>query len=138
MNYSYIDAEVAQDALDPNFGFSLVKGDPLLNIAKNSGSALLFKDIDLGGPSVTLGAGFNYVGKRLGETGFKFANGSFFYLPSYTLTRVMASFSPTERIKLSGEVTNVFDKNYYASSYSRLWVTPGTPRQFMIRAGYKF
>lgn len=138
LNYSYVDAEVAADALDPNFGFSLRKGDPLINIAPHSGSALLFKDFDLGGAAVTLGAGVNYVGKRLGETGFKFADGSFFYLPSYTLTRVMASISPTEHIKLSGEVTNVFDKEYFASSYSRLWIAPGAPRQFMIRAGYTF
>lgn len=138
LNYSYIDAEVAQDALDPNFGFSLRKGDPLLNIAPHGASALLFKDFDLGGAAVTLGAGVNYVGKRLGETGFKFADGQFFYLPSYTLTRVMASVSPTEHVKLSGEVTNVFDKEYLPSSYSRLWIAPGAPRQFMIRAGYTF
>lgn len=138
LNYSYIDAEVAADAFDPNFGLSLRKGDPLINIAPHSGSALLFKDFDLGGAAVTLGAGVNYVGRRLGETGFKFADGSFFYLPAYTLTRVMASIMPTDHIKLSGEVTNVFDTQYFPSSYSRLWVAPGAPRQFMLRAGYTF
>ena len=138
LNYSYIDAEVSEDALDVNFGYSLRSGDPLINIAKNSGSLLLFKDIDLGGPTVTLGGGVNYVGKRLGETGFKFADGSFFMLPGYTLTRLMASFSPNDHLKLSGEVTNVFDKDYFPSSYSRLWLMPGAPRQFMVRAGYSF
>ena len=138
LSYAYIDAEVAANALDASFGYSLSEGDPLINIAKHSGSALLFKDFDLGGSALTLGAGVNYVGKRLGETGFKFADGSFFYLPGYTLTRVMASFSPTEHLKLSGEVTNVFDKDYFPSSYSRLWLMPGAPRQFMVRAGYTF
>ena len=137
-NYAYIDAEVGQDALDPNFGFSLREGDPLLGIAKNSGSLLLFKDFEIGGMTASLGAGVNHVGKRLGETGYRFASGSFFYLPSYTLTRVMASIQPTDNFRISGEVTNLFDETYYASSYSRLWVMPGAPRQYMVRAGFSF
>ncbi|KQN76635.1 TonB-dependent siderophore receptor [Sphingomonas sp. Leaf62] len=138
LNYAYIDAEVAQNALDPNFGFGLREGDPLLNIPKNSGSALLFKDFDIGSSRLTLGAGVNYVGKRLGETGFRFANGEFYYLPAYTLTRVMASYEPTERLRVSGEVTNLFDEHYFPSSYSRLWTLPGAPRQFMVRVGYSY
>ncbi|KQM93638.1 hypothetical protein ASE70_12940 [Sphingomonas sp. Leaf22] len=138
LNYAYVDAEVAQNALDPNFGFGLREGDPLLNIPKNSGSALLFKDFDIGSSRLTLGAGVNYVGKRLGETGFRFASGDFYYLPAYTLTRVMASYEPTERLRVSGEVTNLFDEQYFPSSYSRLWTLPGAPRQFMVRVGYAY
>lgn len=138
LNYAYVDAEVAQNALDPNFGFGLREGDPLLNIPKNSGSALLFKDFDIGSSRLTLGAGVNYVGKRLGETGFRFASGDFYYLPAYTLTRVMASYEPTERLRVSGEVTNLFDEHYFPSSYSRLWTLPGAPRQFMVRVGYAY
>ncbi|MEN2748022.1 TonB-dependent receptor [Sphingomonas sp. T9W2] len=138
LNYAYIDAEVAANALDPNFGFGLREGDPLLNIPKNSGSALLFKDFDIGSSRLTLGAGVNYVGKRLGETGFRFANGEFYYLPGYTLTRVMASYEPNERLRVSGEVTNLFDEHYFPSSYSRLWTLPGAPRQFMVRVGYSY
>lgn len=138
LNYAYIDAEVAANALDPNFGFGLREGDPLLNIPKNSGSALVFKDFDIGSSRLTLGAGVNYVGKRLGETGFRFANGEFYYLPGYTLTRVMASYEPNERLRVSGEVTNLFDEHYFPSSYSRLWTLPGAPRQFMVRVGYSY
>lgn len=138
LNYAYIDAEVAQDALDPNFGFGLREGDPLLNIAKNSGSALVFKDFDIGDQRLTLGAGVNYVGKRLGETGFRFGNGSFYYLPAYTLTRVTAAFEASDRLRISGEVTNLFDVDYFPSSYSRLWTLPGAPRQFMVRLGYSY
>lgn len=137
-NYAYIDAEVAQNALDPNFGFGLREGDPLLNIAKNSGSALVFKDFDIGEKRLTLGAGVNYVGKRLGETGFRFANGDFYYLPAYTLTRVTAAFEATDRLRISGEVTNLFNVHYFPSSYSRLWTLPGAPRQFMVRVGYSY
>lgn len=138
VNYAYTDAEVAENALDPNFGFGLREGDPLLNIPKNSGSALLFKDFDIGSSRLTLGAGVNYVGKRLGETGFRFTGGDFYYLPAYTLTRVMASYEPNERLRVSGEVTNLFDEHYFPSSYSRLWTLPGAPRQFMVRVGYAY
>lgn len=138
LNYAYVDAEVAQNALDPNFGFGLREGDPLLNIPKNSGSALVFKDFDIGGSRLTLGAGVNYVGKRLGETGFRFTNGEFYYLPAYTLTRVTASYEPNDRLRISGEVTNLFDEDYFPSSYSRLWTLPGAPRQFMVRVGYSY
>ena len=86
--YAYLDAEVRTAAIDPNFGFELRVGDPLINIPKNSGSVLLFKDFEFGEQKLTLGAGVNYVGKRLGETGYRFPNaagvagqGPFFNLP---------------------------------------------------------
>ena len=142
--YAYLDAEVRTASLDPNFGFELRVGDPLINIPKNSGSVLLFKDFEFGERKLTLGAGVNYVGKRLGETGYRFPNaagvagqGSFFNLPAYTLTRVNASFDITSHFRVSGEVTNLFDKDYFPSSYSRLWITPGTPRTWTVRLGYK-
>jgi iron complex outermembrane receptor protein len=39
---------------------------------------------------------------------------------------------------VSAEVNNLFDKNYYPSSYSRLWVSPGTPRAFTAHLSYRF
>jgi len=50
----------------------------------------------------------------------------------------MGSYAPTESIKLSFDVTNVFDRTYYPSSYARLWVGPGAPRSYNVRAEYKF
>jgi len=138
LNYAYIDAENAKDTIDPNFGYSLLKGDPLINIAKHSASALVFKDFNILEMTGNIGVGINYVGKRLGETGYKFQNGAFFMLPSYTTTRVTASISPSEHLRVSGEVTNVFDVHYFPSSYSRVWVMPGAPRQFMVRLGYTY
>jgi iron complex outermembrane receptor protein len=138
LNYAYTDAEVAKNALDPSFSYSLLKGDPLINIPKNSASALVFKDFKLFDRKANVGGGINYVGSRLGETGYRDANGNFFTLPHYTLTRVMVSFWATERLKVSSEVTNLFDVHYYPSSYSRVWLMPGAPRQFTVRLGYTF
>ena len=57
------------------------------------------------------GAGVNHISKRLGETGTPF------YLPSYTLVRALASYEPSEAVKISLDVTNLFDKRYYDAIY---------------------
>lgn len=133
--FAYIDAEVREAAIEPNFGFALRAGDPLINIPKTSGSALVVKDFLLGTRKLTLGGGVNYVGRRLGETGYRFPDGSFFELPAYTVARIHGAVDLTERVRLSGEVTNLFDREFFTNSYSRLWVMPGAPRQFFLRLG---
>ena len=35
-------------------------------------------------------------------------------------------------------VDNLFNKQYYASSYSQVWVAPGTERTITLNARYKF
>ena len=132
LTYAYTDAEWATNALDPNFGFQILKGDPLINIPKHQGNALLFKNFSIGDHEAMLGAGVNHVGRRLGETA------TTFFLPSYTIAKVLGSFNITDQIKLSADVNNLFNKKYYASSYAALWVAPGTPRQFTVRASFNF
>ena len=41
-------------------------------------------------------------------------------------------------LNLSLDVDNVFDKVHYTSSYSRLWVTPGTARTVTVGLQAKF
>lgn len=130
--YSYIDAEWAEDVFDPNFSLPIAKGSPLLNIAKHQGNLLVFNNFMIGDMKAMLGGGVTYVGKRLGETGTDF------FLPSYTLVKLMASIEPTENVKISANIHNLFDKHYYPSSFARLWVQPGMPRAFTIRASFSF
>ena len=132
LTYAYTDAGWATNALDPNFAAPIRKGDPLINIPKHQGNALLFNNFNIGDHKVMLGAGVNYVGRRLGETA------TTFFLPSYTLVKVMGSFNVTDQIKVSADVNNLFDKKYYASSYAALWVQPGAPRSFTVRATFDF
>lgn len=133
LSYAYIDAESLVTAGDPNgFGFLIRKGDPLLNIPKNSGNILLTKDFTFGNDKLTVGGGVNYVSKRLGETGV-----TSFQLPAYTLVKLLASYD-IGRFEVSGEVNNLFNVHYYPSSYARLWVTPGTPRAVTARLSYRF
>ena len=130
--YSYTDAGWAEDVLDPNFALPILKGDPLVNIPKHQANLLLFKNFSIGDRNAMIGGGVNYVGKRLGETA------TTFFLPSYTIFKLLASFEPTDDIKISADVSNLLNKRYYASSYASLWVQPGTPRSFSVRASFNF
>ncbi|ANQ40022.1 TonB-dependent receptor [Gluconobacter oxydans] len=131
-DYAYVDAFSTSSTLDPDFGRVVAAGDPLINVPKNSGNVLLFKDFTVFGKNASFGAGVNYVGRRLGQTGTSF------YLPSYTLLRFLGSVNVTKSIVVSGEINNVTGKQYYANSYAALWVYPGSPRMFFLRARYKF
>jgi len=131
-SYAYVDAYVSKAFLDPNFVRPLAVGTPLINIPAHSGNVTLLEDLAIGQKMLTLGAGVNYVDKRLGETG------TAFYLPSYTLVKLVASFDVTENLQIWAEVNNLLDKEYYPNSYAQLWINPGTPRTFMARGTYKF
>ncbi|MCI4592424.1 TonB-dependent siderophore receptor [Sphingobium sp. BYY-5] len=126
--YAYTDAGWADDYLSAGVS----KNDPLINIPKHQGNALLFKNFSIGNHDAMLGAGVTHVGKRLGQTAADF------YLPSYTIAKVLGSVNITDQIKLSADVNNLFNKKYYASSYAALWVQPGAPRQFTVRASFNF
>lgn len=128
LTYAYTDAGWADDYL-----FAGVrKNDPLINIPKHQGNALLFKNFSIGNHEATLGAGVTHISKRLGQTA------TTFFLPSYTLVKVLGSFNVTDQIKISADVNNLLNKKYYASSYAALWIQPGTPRQFTVRATFDF
>jgi iron complex outermembrane receptor protein len=130
--YAYTEAESATSVLDPDFRKVVAAGDPLINIPEHNASVLLFKDFDIGGRQLTFGVGGKYFSERLGETG------TTFFLPEYTLVRLLASYEVRDKLSFSGEVTNAFDEEYYPASYSSLWVAPGEPQQFQIRANYEF
>lgn len=131
--YSYTDAEWSSASLDPNFAQLIQPGDPLINIPKHQASLLVTKGFEIGDAGkVTIGGGLNHVSKRLGETA------TTFYLPSYTLARALVSYELNEKVRFNFDVTNLFDKTYYASSYARLWVQPGTPRTFTGRVSISF
>lgn len=131
--YSYTDAVWTSASLDPNFAQLITPGDPLINIPKHQANLLVTKGFDLGNAgTITIGGGVNHVSKRLGETA------TTFYLPAYTLARALVSYEPTEKLSFNIDVTNLFDTTYYASSYARLWVQPGTPRTITGRVTYSF
>jgi iron complex outermembrane receptor protein len=132
-SYAYTDAEVTKAALDVNFGLALPPGSRLINIPKHSGTLLAMQDFRVADAVFSVGGSVNYVSSRLGETGVPT-----FELPSYTLVNLTGSYAPNDTLKFSLDVDNLFDKTYYPSSYARLWVGAGAPRNYTVRAEYKF
>jgi len=132
-SYAYTDAEWTTDALDPAFGLDIRAGDPLINIPKHQANMVVTKSFDIAGEGqFTIGGGINYSSNRLGETGTDF------YLPSYTLVRALASYQPIETVRFSVDARNLFNETWYASSYHRYWIMPGTPRTVTARVDFFF
>lgn len=138
LNYAYTDAVISRNAIDPNFGFALRAGDQLINVPRNSASALVLKNFTIGERKGSLGFTANYVGRRVGQTGYRYVDGRQFDLPDYVICGMTGSIDTVSRLRLAVDVTNLFDTSYYPNSYSRVWVTPGSPRQVMARARYRF
>ena len=126
--YAYTDATVTK-------GDNTIKtGSRFPNVPKHSASLVVTPSFDLWGGTATLGGGLNYVGERLGDV----ALSSNFKLPAYTTARLISSYSPNKKLRFSLNVDNLFNKTYYASSYSQVWVAPGTERTISFNAHYKF
>ena len=133
LSYAYTDAKTTTPILDADFARPVPAGALLINIPKHSGNLLVSRDFQVAGDQVvTIGGDVLYVGKRLGETA------TTYMLPAYTLVELFASYKPTAHVKLSAEVHNLFDEEYFPASYSQVWTQPGSPRTFTVRASYSF
>ena len=132
LSYAYVDAYFSKPLLDPDFARPLPAGSPLINVPENSGTLMLMRGFSFGESVLNAGGAVTYVSRRLGETG------TTFYLPSYTLVKLFATLDLTDSFQLSGEVDNLFNKTYYPNSYAQLWVQPGAPRTFDVKATYRF
>ncbi|MBB3861553.1 iron complex outermembrane receptor protein [Novosphingobium hassiacum] len=131
-NYAYTDAYWTTTSSDKDFGFLILPGDRLINIPKHAANLIVSKGFLIGENRATFGAGMNYTGKRLGETA------STFELPGFVTARLLASLELSDGVKITGDVTNLFDKQYYAASYSQYWINPGAPRMFTVKATFSF
>ncbi len=125
-NYAYIDAEITKD------NNAALVGARLINVPKQSGSALAMYEDGFSAGRYGFGAGATYVGKRGGNSLDSFE------LPSYATVRTMAYWKPNKTLRFSLDIDNLFDKTYYASSYDVYWITPGTPRTITLGLQAKF
>jgi iron complex outermembrane receptor protein len=126
--YAYTDAKVTR-------GDNVIKtGSQFPNVPKNSASFVLTPTFRLGEGTASLGGAVIYVGERMGDV----AATTDFKLPSYTTVRLISNYSPNKNLRFSLNVDNLFNKQYYASSYSQVWVAPGTERTIVFNAQYKF
>jgi iron complex outermembrane receptor protein len=113
---------------------TIVTGSRFANVPRHSANLLATQQFTMGTGTASVGGGFQYVGERLGDV----AVSSQFTLPAYTTARLLASYSPNARLRLALSVENLFNRSYYASSYSQLWVAPGAERTVTLNAHYRF
>jgi iron complex outermembrane receptor protein len=74
------------------------------------------------------------VGARRGDV----AASSSFMLPQYTTAKLITSYAPNDKVRISVNVENLFNTTYYASSYNQVWVNPGADRTITANVHYKF
>lgn len=127
-SYSYLDAVVTQDPV--------LTGKGLQNVAMNTASLFMVYDFGTVLPGrLRLGAGARYVGDRPGD-----ANNSF-NLPAYTVADAFATYE-TQYYSLPViyqlNVKNLFDKVYYPSAVSNLFVAVGDTRRVSLSGTVKF
>ena len=131
-SYTYVDAETKNEFFDANFGFTVEAGSSLLNIPEQQLSLQLVKTTTLSDNAFTYGGGLIYVDERNGFFGTDFT------LPSYTVSRIFATYDVSDSVNVRAQVSNLFDKEYFTNSFADVWVQPGTPRSFRISASYRF
>lgn len=131
--YAYVDATTSNSVINADWGVEVPAGTPLVNIPKNKLNVTAIHYLDIAGKESKLGASVTYVDERSGE--FIDPN---YVLPSYTNVRLFGSINVTEALTINADIENLFDKEYYASSYSAMWTMPGAPRQAKISVKYAF
>ncbi|TAG46131.1 MAG: TonB-dependent siderophore receptor [Betaproteobacteria bacterium] len=121
---------------------TLEVGGRLLNVPKVNASMLaVYEGVFANGQRFGIGGGVTHTGKRLGQarTGAEATAGTAaFELPAYTTAKLDAHWRVNPTLHLTLDVDNVFDKDYYTASFSRLWVTPGTSRTITLGLQAKF
>lgn len=121
--YAYTDAKVIGDTRP------VLVGSGLSNIPRHSGAAYGFWQSNRRDPgSIGIGAGVTYVGVRPGDD-----INSGFRLSDYVTARVNLSYQLTKGLSAHLDAENLFDAYYLESSYSDVWITPGTPRTIRAR-----
>jgi len=129
--YAYTDARVEKD------NNSFLVGRQMANVPKHSANLMLAKSLLLQGHPASVGIAVNYVGEREGAVAPLIAADDF-KLPSYTIVKLFSSYNIDKKTRLSFEINNLFDKEYYTSSYNQVWVFPGTERSFKATLQYRF
>jgi iron complex outermembrane recepter protein len=134
---AYNDVKVLRDS-------SLEVGGRLLNTPRVNGSVLaVYESVYEAASGATstsanrygVGAGLTHMGARLGHARTQAeanAGATVFELPAYTTVKAVAYWRLGPALRVSLDVDNLFDTDHYTSSFSRVWVTPGSPRSLTL------
>lgn len=120
-NFTWDDARVTKDK-------TLASGTRLTNIpAYSAGLLVMREDALANGNRYGLGGAVNYVGNRSGNTADTYT------LPAYTTVKLLSYWQVSKSVRLSLDVHNLFNRNYYVGSWGNLYVIPGTERTVVAR-----
>lgn len=115
-NFAYVDARVAKDR-------TLTPGTRVTNIPKiSAGLFAIREDVLADGSRYGLGGGINYVGDRSGNAADTYT------LPAYTTVKLVSYWQINKSARLSLDVHNLFNRNFYTASWGNLYVIPGAGR----------
>ena len=131
--YAFVDAETSNDIINADWGVEIPAGTQLLNIPKNKLNVTAVHYTNVAGKEAKIGASVTYVDDRPGEL-----IDPDYVLPSYTTVRIFGSVYITDVLSINADIENLFDEEYYASSYSAMWTMPGAPRQAKLSVKYAF
>ena len=120
-NFAWDDARVEKDR-------TLAPGTRLMNVPKISAGLLAIREsvLDNGG-RYGIGGGINHVGDRSGNTADTYT------LPAYTTAKLVSYWQISKKVRLSLDVHNLFNRNYYTASWGNLYVIPGAERSVVTR-----
>ncbi|SHF43649.1 TonB-dependent siderophore receptor [Pedobacter caeni] len=127
--YSYVDAIITDD------NNPILKGQRVQNTPQHSGSIWTRYDLNDNRTfkGIGIGAGIQYSGNKLPWYTRDFS------LPAYTLLDAALYYSPPKsRVQLAMNVNNVLNTTYWVGAQSYLRLFPGTPRNVMFNATYRF
>lgn len=129
-NFAYTDAEVSKDN-NPR-----LVGSRLVNVPKTSAGLLAIReDFFPNGTRYGIGTGIVYVGKRAANSA---AAAVPYDLPSYTTVKLLSYWDVTPTARFSLDVNNLFDREYYTSSWGNFYVMPGFGRSVLASLHLQF
>jgi iron complex outermembrane receptor protein len=121
---------------------TLEVGGRLLNVPRINSSVLaVYEDTLDSGQRYGIGGGVTHMGERLGQAMTQSeanAGTPAFDLPAYTTVKLVGYLRLSKTLRFTLDVHNLFDKDFYTSSWSRMWVTPGTARTITLGMQAKF
>ncbi|WP_245200227.1 TonB-dependent siderophore receptor [Herbaspirillum sp. LeCh32-8] len=120
-NFSWDNARVTKDK-------TYAAGTRLANIPAYSAGLLAIREDALSnGDRYGVGGGVTYVGNRSGNTADTYT------LPAYTTVKLLSYWQASKNVRVSLDVHNLFNRNYYTGSWGNLYVIPGTERTVVAR-----
>ncbi|SEO17006.1 TonB-dependent receptor [Acinetobacter sp. yr461] len=125
-NYTFTKASVIESEVD-------TKGARLKNIPKHTANLNADYQFELLGREAGLVGTINYFGKRSANY---IDNGT--SLPEFTVVNVGGYMQVRPDLRAQLNIDNLFDKDYYVSSYTDEWIQPGEPLKATLSLTWNF